>query len=93
MAVKFSYVEKEDHIATRISEGEYAGVVYQVGRIQFSEPDATGHRAMRFKYEILENPKDVKIEDDFTSIVGDIIVEQIEQKLEQGEMVYANGTD
>jgi len=93
MAVKFSYVEKEDHIATRISEGEYAGVVYQVGRIQFSEPDATGQRGMRFKYQILDNPNDVEIKDDFTSVVGDIIVEQIEQKLEEGEMVYANGTD
>ena len=93
MAVKFSYVEKEDHIATRIDDGEYEGVVYQVGRIQFSEPDATGHRAMRFKYEILENSKDIEIRDDFTSIVGDIIIEQIEQKLEEGELVYANGTD
>lgn len=93
MAVKFSYVEKEDHIATRIDDGEYEGVVYQVGRIQFSEPDATGQRAMRFKYEILENSKDIEIKDDFTSIVGDIIVEQIEQKLAEGEMIYANGTD
>jgi len=93
MAVKFSFVERDDHIATRITEGDYAGVVYQVGRIQFTEPNATGHRGMRFKYQILENPKDVEIKDDFTSVVGDIIVEQIEQKLEQGEMVYANGTD
>ena len=93
MAVKFSYVEKQDSIATRIDDGEYAGVIYQVGRIQFSEPNESGHRAMRFKYEILDNPKDVEIKDDFTSLVGDVIVEQIEQKLEQGEMIYANGTD
>lgn len=93
MAVKFSYVEKADTIATRISDGDYEGVVYQVGRIQFSEPNAEGQRGMRFKYQILDNPKDVEIKEDFTSIVGDIIVEQIEQKLEQGEMIYANGTD
>ena len=93
MAVKFSYVEKQDFIATRIDDGDYEGVIYQVGRIQFSEPDATGQRAMRFKYEILENSKNIEIQDDFTSIVGDIIVEQIEKKLEEGEMVYANGTD
>lgn len=93
MAVQFSYVEKEDTIATRIDEGEYAGVIYQVGRIQFTEPNTTGHRAMRFKYQILDNPKDVEIKEDFTSIVGDIIVIQIEQKLEEGELVYANGTD
>ena len=93
MAVKFSFVEKEDHIATRITEGDYADVVYQVGRIQFSEPNAEGQRGMRFKYQILDNPNDVEIKDDFITVVGDIIVEQIEQKLEQGEMVYANGTD
>lgn len=93
MAVKFSYVHKEDHIATKICEGYYEGVVYQVGRIQFSKPSETGHRGMRFKYQILQNPNNVEIKDDITSIIGDIIVEQIEQKLEEGEMVYANGKD
>lgn len=93
MAVKYSYVSKDDIIATKICEGKYDGIIYQVGRILFGAPDATGHRVMRFKYEIIKNPTDIKIEDDFTSIVGDIIVEQIEEKLAEGEMVYANGTD
>ena len=93
MAVKFSYVHKEDVIATRITEGYYKHIVYQVGRIQFAQPDETGHRAMRFKYQILENPNEVEIQNDITSIIGDIIVQQIEEKIEKGEMVYANGTD
>jgi len=93
MAVKFSYVHKEDVIATRITEGYYKDIVYQVGRIQFAQPDETGHRAMRFKYQILENPNEVEILNDITSIIGDIIVQQIEEKIEKGEMVYANGTD
>ena len=93
MAVKFSYVHKEDVIATRITEGYYKDIVYQVGRIQFAQPDETGHRAMRFKYQILENPNEVEILNDITSVVGDIIVQQIEEKIEKGEMVYANGTD
>lgn len=93
MAVRFSYVTKDDAIATRILEGEYEGIVYQVGRIQFSEPNDEGQRGMRFKYQILDNPHNVEILDDFTGIVGDIIVEQIEEKLDKGEMVYANGTD
>ena len=74
-------------------EGKYAGIVYQVGRIQFSRPDETGHRAMRFKYEILENKKSIEIEDDITSVIGDIIVDQMEKQIEKGELVYANGTD
>tara|TARA_B100000085_G_scaffold232463_1_gene219615 strand:+ start:857 stop:1138 length:282 start_codon:yes stop_codon:yes gene_type:complete len=93
MAVKFSYVTKDDVIATRITEGDYTNVVYRVGRIQFAEPDETGHRAMRFKYEIIDKPDDVEIKEDFMNIVGDIIVKQIEEKLEKGEMIYANGTD
>lgn len=93
MAVKFSYVESDKHIATKIDEGKYAGVLYRVGRIQFAEPDETGHRAMRFKYELIKVPEGVEVKDDFTSIVGDIIVEQIQEKLEEGEMIYANGTD
>ena len=93
MAVKYNYVEKDDIIATQISEGKYEGIIYQVGRIQFTEPGAFGHRNMRFKYEILENKNDIEVGDDFMNIVGDIIVAQIEEKLDSGELVYANGTD
>jgi len=93
MVVKYSHVKKETFIATRIDEGKYAGIVYQVGRIQFSKPDETGHRAMRFKYEILENKKSIEIENDITSIIGDIIVDQMEKQIEAGELVYANGKD
>ncbi len=93
MVVKYSHVDKNDFIATRIDEGKYEGLVYQVGRIQFSKPDETGHRAMRFKYEILDNKDKIEIEDDITSIIGDIIVDQMEKQLEKGELVYANGKD
>ena len=93
MVVKYSHVHKEDFIATRIDEGKYEGLIYQVGRIQFSQPDKTGHRAMRFTYEILENKLLIEIEDDITSIIGDIIVDQMEKQLEKGELVYANGKD
>lgn len=93
MAVKYSYATKDRVLATKLLEGKYEGIIYQVGRIQFGEPDDTGQRAMRFKYEILENKEDITIENDFLSVVGDIIVEQIEEKLAKGEMIYANGTD
>lgn len=93
MVVKYSHVKNDTFIATRIDEGKYQGIVYQVGRIQFSRPDETGHRAMRFKYQILENKDNIEIENDITSIIGDIIVDQMEKQLEEGELVYANGTD
>ena len=48
---------------------------------------------MRFKYEILENKKSIEIEDDITSVIGDIIVDQMEKQIEKGELVYANGAD
>ena len=41
---------------------------------------------MRFKYQI-ENPDLIEIKEDFMSVVGDIIVQQIEEKIEKG----ANG--
>ena len=66
MVVKYSHVTLGDVVATRIEEGYFAGIVYQVGRIQFSQPDETGHRAMRFKYEILENEDDIEIGDDIS---------------------------
>ena len=85
MAVKYSFVARgHDILATKILEGKYKDVIYQVGRIQFSEPNEDGTRHMRFKHQILENKRNVTIEKDFTSMPSDIIVEQIEEKLEKG---------
>jgi hypothetical protein len=94
MAAKYSYVSKKDTIATRICEGKFEDVVYQVGRVQFGEVDENGNRSMRFKYEVLDNPHDVEIyKDEFMPVVGSILVEQIEEKLKEQEIVYANGKD
>ena len=47
---------------------------------------------MRFKASNIREQKKCHRKD-FTSMVGDIIVEDRLKKLEKGEMVYANGTD
>jgi hypothetical protein len=88
---KYKFVEKKDTIAIQIEEGKYKGVIYNYGKVQFNgEVDPP---SMNFQYKILKSPPDVVEDSDFNDILGDILVDIIEEQLEQGEVVYAGGTD
>lgn len=91
MATKYKFVEKKDLVAIQIEEGKYKGVVYSYGRVQFNgevEPPK-----MNFEYMPVKIPNGVLIEEDFIDIIGDILVDVLEEQLEAGEVVYAGGSD
>lgn len=93
MVAKFKYVEKENYIAIQIEEGNFEGVVVRYGAVQFSEVQEDGTRGMKFGYEILDNPNELEFTDEFIDTAGEILLQCIEEQLESGEVVYANGKD
>jgi hypothetical protein len=93
MAVKYKHVEKDDELGVHILEGVYTDVIVQFGRVQFTEAE-DGQRGMKFQYKLLDKPKDLVVqEEECMPVFGDILVDIIEQQLEAGEVVYANGAD
>ena len=95
MSVKWSWVtRKEDKQASlRISEGKFEGVVYSYGKVVLpveQERNGKGDLPFKFEYSILDNANIDRKEfgKDFFTIIGDILVDIIDEQLQEENLEY-----
>ena len=93
--VKWSWVtRKEDKQASlRISEGKFEGVVYSYGKIVLpveQKINDEGDLPFKFEYSILDNANIDRKEfgKDFFKIIGDILVDIIDEQLQEENLEY-----
>ena len=83
---KFVYVESksQDQTCIGIKGGKFAGVVYKYGKVSFAkEEDKNGNLPMQFQYDIVDNngiPRE-QFDEDFFNLIGDILVEVMEEQI------------
>jgi len=89
---RYLFVQKEgvDHTYIKLVEEKYSGIVYKYGRVQFAkEPKEDGTLPMRFEYDIIQNPDEIKFDQqEFINYIGDILVELLEKQLTDGKVVF-----
>ena len=95
MSVKWSWVSrKEDKQASlRISEGKFEGVVYSYGKVVLpveQKINDEGDLPFKFEYSILDNANIDREEfgEDFFTIIGDILVDIIDEQLQEENLEY-----
>ena len=95
MSIKWSWVSrKEDKQASlRISEGKFEGVVYSYGKVVLpveQEMNGEGDLPFKFEYSILDNANIDRKEfgEDFFKIIGDILVDIIDEQLQEKNLEY-----
>jgi hypothetical protein len=93
--VKWSWVtRKEDKQASlRISEGKFEGVVYSYGKVVLpveQKINGEGDLPFKFEYSILDNANIDREEfgNDFFTIIGDILVDIIDEQLQEENLEY-----
>ena len=83
---KFVYVESksQDQTCIGIKGGKFAGVVYKYGKVSFAkEEDKNGNLPLQFQYDIVDNngiPRE-QFGDEFFKLIGDILVEVMEEQI------------
>ena len=82
---KFVYVttKEQDQTLIGIKEGKFAGVVYKYGNVSFAkEEDKNGNLPMQFQYDIVDNNgiQREQFDNEFFKLIGDILVEVIEEQ-------------
>ena len=88
MSIREQYVyvttEKEEQTCIGIKKGKFAGVVYKYGKVSFAkEEDENGNLPMQFQYDIVDNngiPRE-QFGDEFFKLIGDILVEVMEEQI------------
>jgi hypothetical protein len=95
MSIKWSWVtRKEDKQASlRISEGKFEGVVYSYGKVVLpveQKINDEGDLPFKFEYSILDNANIDREEfgNDFFTIIGDILVDIIDEQLQEENLEY-----
>jgi hypothetical protein len=91
-------VESEDALdegSIRIIKGRFRGIRYKYGRVRFEkEENPDGTLPLKFEYTIFENPKKKRLNQQFVNLLGDILVEIIELRIEaEGSLNLAGTVD
>ena len=94
----WEYVSREgDAQASVLLRGnhKFSGVIYSYGRISVPEPTPEGMAQLSFDYNIEDNNNISRDEfdEEFFTLIGDILVDIIDQKLEEETLIFKGGTD
>lgn len=78
---KYSFVERKFddefvQVATRVDSGKYSGVVFSVGNVSFGD-ETSDKINLNYQFKIEHSPEGVEIGEDFSTVVGDIIMDVI----------------
>ena len=73
----------DDMTGIRITEGDYKGLHWTFGTVQFLDPEE-GKEEMecKFDYVIHDNPNNLEENQDMTNFMGDVLIEVLDQELE-----------
>ena len=94
----WEYVSREgDAQASVLLRGnhKFSGVIYSYGRISVPEPTSEGMAQLSFDYNIEDYnniPRD-EFDEEFFTLIGDILVDIIDQRMEEETLIYRGGTD
>ena len=94
----WEYVSREgDAQASVLLRGthKFSGVIYSYGRISVPEPPPEGMAQLAFDSNIEDNnniPRD-EFDEEFFTLIGDILVDIIDQRMEEETLIYRGGTD
>ena len=89
----YSFVSKDgyEHMAVMMEDGKYKGVAWGYTKIHLPE-EKNGNARLSFEFEILENAglafEDID-EEEFMTLMGDILADQIDEQLENGRVQFA----
>ncbi len=85
--VQYTYVDGDEQQSIRVLSGEFAGVVFDYGRVQFYEENDS--IKVHFDYNLIENPNDADVKPHrVKGIFGDIIMDVLEREMKTGGLEH-----
>ena len=78
---KFDDESKIQPVPIIITEGNYEGLRFQYGRISFDENDSGGC-ALNFDYTVIDNPNELKEDQELIDTLGKILMDVLEKEME-----------
>jgi hypothetical protein len=93
---KYTFVEKDDSevYSLKILDGKYKDVVYTYGVVSIKEAEDQSNATVKFDFRIEESIKheDLDADKKFKNLIGDILVNIIENQIEDGAKPSSNNS-
>jgi hypothetical protein len=95
MNQEYKLVENEkfpENIGIQLTNGPFFGIIYIYGNVRFSKDEPP---VLKFDYEVMVNPEKHKYKnsEEFNDIIGDILVDLIDEKYGNDREYDNNATD
>ena len=86
----FAQRDVDDFSCIKIVEGDYKDIIYTYGHVKFaSEENDKGEIPLKFDYDVLVNPNQVKVDTiEFQNYIGDILLEVVQYQLDNGTLKF-----
>ena len=81
IANKYRKIEGCDDGHIRILDEQFKGVAVSLGRISIDDSGKEETATLKYDYDVLELPDGIELDEQFDNLLGDIIVDIIETKL------------
>ena len=81
--MKYRTIEGQTEGNIRILDEKFNGVAISIGRVAIVPVEDSDQATLKYNYDILENPNDIKLNEEFESMLGDIVIEILESNLEE----------
>ena len=79
---KYRTIEGQDVGYIRILDEKYNGIALSIGKVSIDNSSSEETATLKYEYDIIDMPKNIEIDESFDTLVGDIIVDILETKLE-----------
>ena len=79
---KYRKIEGQDDGVIRILDEKFKGVAVSIGKVSIDASDYEDEAMLSYDYDVLEVPEGIEMTEDFNKLLGDIIVDILETKLE-----------
>jgi len=97
MTEKYRFVSREGDkwASILIDSGNYNGIIYKYGKVSVPEEEnEDGNMPLSFKYNVVDynshTEESLKETEEFTTVLGDILVVILDEQLEKDNLEYAD---
>ena len=86
-------LERNGVIALMLTEGEYSGIIFSYGKVNFEEDKENDRLRVKFDYTIHEEVPENLDRAGFHKELGDFLMELLMYGIIQNDIVYTGGVD
>lgn len=94
LPIKVMESEKDGLYPIQLTEGEFEGMIYNYGKVEFVENEPNDTVSLKFEYDILDYAgKNLTDKEPFEQYIGKILEECIYQGIANNDITYTGGID